>query len=238
MNKFPKSEYHIPYSKEEIVPDSEVVYSSIGIENNVTVPPEIEHLYNEALLLFQKLVEPKGFFVPIEIEEFNIILEGEGENDGAIPLELITERGVFIALFIATLGAKVSSKIEELIKEKDYPLGHMLDTIASRSAENATEIGEKYFQKEIKNNFSLNNQKVLLYSPGYCGWNVTAQKKIFKFLQPEKIGIALNESSLMTPIKSVSGVLISGERDIHKFRMIYPFCKTCQTYSCRERIKN
>ena len=35
MNKFPKSEYHIPYSKEEIVPDSEVVYSSIGIENNV-----------------------------------------------------------------------------------------------------------------------------------------------------------------------------------------------------------
>ncbi len=238
MNNFLKSEYHIPYSIEEIVPDSAEVYSSIGIEKDVTVPPEIEYLYNEALQLFQKLVEPKGFLKPIGIEEFKIILEGEGENDGAIPLELITEKGKFIALFIATLGAKVSSKIEELIKEKDYPLGHMLDTIASRSAERATEIGEEYFLKEIKNNFSFNNQKALLYSPGYCGWNVTAQKKIFKFLSPEKIGIALNGSSLMTPIKSVSGVLISGERDIHKFRMIYPFCKTCQTYSCRERIKS
>ncbi|MCK5457217.1 MAG: hypothetical protein KAI45_08835, partial [Melioribacteraceae bacterium] len=178
MNKFPKSVYHIPYSKEEIVPDIAEVYSSIGIEKNVTVPPEIEYLYNESLELFQKLVEPKGFLKPIGIEEFKIILEGEGENEGAIPLELITEKGELLALFIATLGAKVSSKIEELIKEKDYPLGHMLDTIASRSAEKATEIGEKYFLEEINNNFSFNNQKALLYSPGYCGWNVTAQKKI------------------------------------------------------------
>ena len=236
MKNFSKSEYHICYSKEEIVPGREEVMGSIGIDNDTPVPPEIEHLYREALQLFEELVEPKGMFAPIDKEEFKIILEGEGENDGLIPLELITDKAENLALFICTLGQQVSSRIEKLMKNKDTPLGYMLDTIASRSAEKAAAIGEKCFLKEIKNNFLLEDQKTLLYSPGYCGWNISAQKKIFNFLSPEKIGITLNHSCLMNPIKSVSGILISGERTIHQFRMNYPFCKKCQTFSCRERI--
>ncbi len=237
MKKFSKSEYYLNFSLKEITPSKEEVLGSIGIEKDTAVPAEIEHLYYESLELFKKLVMGKGLFAPIEKDEFYTILEGEGLNEETIPLEEILNKAEHLALFVGTLGEKISSKIGDLIKTGDYPLGYMLDTIASRGAEQSAIVAEKMFAKEIEKDFSIKNRKVLLYSPGYCGWNITAQKKIFKYLDPKKIDIFLTESSLMQPIKSVSGILISGNRDIHKFRMIFPFCKSCQTFSCRERIK-
>jgi hypothetical protein len=237
VKKFSKSEYYLNFSIEEITPSKEEVLASIGIEKDTAVPIEIEHLYDESLELFKKLVMGKGLFAPIEKAEFYTILEGEGLNEESIPLEEILDKAEHLALFVVTLGEKISSKIGELIRTGDYPLGYMLDTIASRSAEQATYVAERIFVKEIEKDFLIKNRKALLYSPGYCGWNITAQKKIFKYLDPKKIDVFLTESSLMQPIKSVSGILISGNRDIHKFRMIFPFCKSCQTFSCRERIK-
>lgn len=233
MNNSSQLEYKIPYSKEAVEPDRESVFASMGIEKHITVPPEIEYLYDEAIQLFRALVAPKGFFKIIKTAKFKEILNDNMENNGVIPLISIIDKGEVIALFVATLGAEISSKIKELIDENDYPISHMLDTIASRGAEKAAEIAEEYFATKL----SLNNQKVLLYSPGYCGWIITAQQKIFNFLSPEKIGITLNKSSLMTPVKSISGVLVAGEKSIHDFKMVYPFCKICQTHNCRERIK-
>lgn len=46
------------------------------------------------------------------------------------------------------------------------------------------------------------------FSPGYCGWHVSEQKKLFPlFPSAEPCGIRLTDSSLMLPIKSVSGVI-------------------------------
>jgi hypothetical protein len=76
----------------------------------------------------------------------------------------------------------------------------------------------------------------LAYSPGYCGWHISGQKKLFEYLHPEKIQITLNNSFLMNPLKSVSGVLITGKREIHKFKNSFSFCYLCKTKSCLERM--
>jgi hypothetical protein len=78
--------------------------------------------------------------------------------------------------------------------------------------------------------------RALAYSPGYCGWHVTGQRKLFKYLRPEEIGITLNASCLMQPLKSVSGVLVVGPGHVHKFQPTYSFCETCREKQCRERI--
>ncbi|MFQ5822943.1 MAG: vitamin B12 dependent-methionine synthase activation domain-containing protein [bacterium] len=78
---------------------------------------------------------------------------------------------------------------------------------------------------------------VLSYSPGYCGWHISGQKKLFQYLHPERIGISLNDSFLMSPLKSVTGVLVSGKKDIHFFESNYSFCRFCKTKSCRARMK-
>jgi hypothetical protein len=76
---------------------------------------------------------------------------------------------------------------------------------------------------------------VLLYSPGYCGWHISGQKKLFEFLRPERIDIRLNERFLMIPLKSISGVLVAGAAEIHHISERYPFCDHCQSPTCRER---
>jgi hypothetical protein len=62
------------------------------------------------------------------------------------------------------------------------------------------------------------------------------QGKLFEFLRPREIGITLRESYLMDPLKSVSGVVLVGPREIHEFEMDYSFCAECRTPSCRARI--
>jgi hypothetical protein len=78
---------------------------------------------------------------------------------------------------------------------------------------------------------------IMRYSPGYCGWHISAQKKLFEYLKPKEIGISLLESYLMTPLKSITGVLIAGKRTIHIFNADFPFCSKCKNHSCQNRIK-
>jgi hypothetical protein len=77
---------------------------------------------------------------------------------------------------------------------------------------------------------------LLRYSPGYCGWDITGQRALFAALHPEEIGIRLNESCLMEPVKSISGVMVAGPAEIHEFNNDYPFCSECRTKDCRRRI--
>jgi hypothetical protein len=77
---------------------------------------------------------------------------------------------------------------------------------------------------------------VLTYSPGYCGWHITGQRALFARLKPEEIGIKLTASCLMRPLKSVSGVILAGEREAHLFDDSYPFCDECADRPCRARI--
>jgi hypothetical protein len=77
---------------------------------------------------------------------------------------------------------------------------------------------------------------VLPYSPGYCGWTVRGQKNLFERLGPEQMGVTLNDSCLMTPIKSVSGVLVAGPGEIHSIRPDFAFCDECRTHACGARM--
>ncbi|MCK5274191.1 MAG: hypothetical protein KAR37_06065, partial [Alphaproteobacteria bacterium] len=72
--------------------------------------------------------------------------------------------------------------------------------------------------------------------PGYCGWHVTGQRRLFDRLGADRIGVTLNSSCLMQPLKSVSGVLVIGPPSIHEFDNDFDFCALCSTYQCRSRI--
>ncbi len=76
----------------------------------------------------------------------------------------------------------------------------------------------------------------LRYSPGYCGWDITGQRKLFRALRPEEVGVTLRESCLMEPLKSISGVLVAARPEDHRFDNTYPFCSACTTQTCRSRI--
>ena len=65
-------------------------------------------------------------------------------------------------------------------------------------------------------------------APIPCGWPTGGQRPLFTALRPEEIGVTLNESCLMSPIKSVSGVLFPSESGFEN-------CAVCPREGCQGR---
>ena len=73
------------------------------------------------------------------------------------------------------------------------------------------------------------------YSPGYCGWHVSEQQKLFPlFPIAAPCGIRLTDSSLMVPIKSVSGVIGTGTN----VRKLEYTCGLCTYENCYRKRKH
>lgn len=222
-----------------ILPHEKDVLGYQGIPKNVTAPERIRGLFSEAIDVFLRSAEPAVIVSDVSIGEFEKLIHGEGRNAPDVLLQQIFPHAECLALFALTLGQTVSMRIEELFDEYDYAKGSMLDAVASSAAEVAIETCETLFADDIsKRDISLGNLCVLNYSPGYCGWDIRGQKAIFQRLRPQRIGMSLNASSLMSPIKSVTGVLVAGRKEIHMFKEgNYSYCSVCNDRTCVSRMR-
>jgi hypothetical protein len=218
-------------------PPRDVVLNRQGIPEGHVVSERVMMLADASMAWYESMAEPRGIVAEVSLAEFEEIFHGEGKNELPAPLPGIAKGADGLALFAATVGDAVSGKIEELFQENDPATACLLDGIASDRAETATTLLSQAFLDALLQSGKVNhNARALPYSPGYCGWHITGQKKLFAFLKPERIGISLSESSLMSPIKSVSGVLVVGPPEIHDFENDFDFCIDCAAWECRTRI--
>jgi hypothetical protein len=218
-------------------PSREIVLRSQGIPLDAELPERITDLIESALEMYAELADPGCLYAEIGHEEFAEIYEGEGRNEPRTPLEAIYPKADRLALFAATMGEEVSARIGALFRDNEPAMGFMLDAIASERAElAAVMVADRYLDDLLDGGGALSPTTILAYSPGYCGWHITAQRKLFARLRPERIGITLNDSCLMRPLKSISGVLVAGRSSIHEFDNDYDFCDSCETHGCRDRI--
>jgi len=228
----------VHFNRLDILPERQAVLRSQGMADGTTPRGQVPTLLTEGLDLFNETCEPVGMIAELQTSDFREIYRGEGKNARDTPLEYIFPQADALALFALNMGSEVSLRIEELFTGNNFALGYMLDTVASLAADRAVEACETSFLDDLVQRALVQpDHCALSYSPGYCGWHITGQKKLFQQLQPEKIGITLNDSCLMTPLKSVTGVLVAGRKDIHLFKPNYEFCHDCRTGSCRPRMK-
>jgi hypothetical protein len=221
---------------EEILPSMEDILRGQGIPKGFFIKDNIKILVEKSLDLFIAEAAPSCIIQEISKDDFHEIFIGEGNNEEGVPLEKIYLQADHLILFAITMGDMVSHRIAELFGNNDFALASMLDTTASCSTDKSIDFLEKRITEElIEKKLMTKNSMVLSYSPGFCGWHINAQKKLFLYLHPELIGISLNESCLMTPLKSVTGVLISGDKNIHYFGNSFSFCYNCKVQSCIER---
>jgi hypothetical protein len=221
---------------DEIVPSTEDIILSQGIPKGTVIKEHIKKLLDDSLSLFLSEAKPLSIISEISKSDFEEIFNGEGTNEEEAPLKIIYPQSDHLELFAVTMGSGISEKIAELFNCNDFAIGSMLDSVASLAADKSVMLLEKHITKKLtKKKITNNSSMVLSYSPGYCGWHISAQKKLFLYLHPEQIGISLNESYLMTPLKSVTGVLINGNKNIHNYENSFSFCYNCQVQSCLER---
>jgi hypothetical protein len=223
-----------------LTPAPEAVLRDEAAPSDGAVSPRTQALLDEAFAIFQETVKPAALLQEVTAAEFAAVFRGEGKNADDAPLGRIFPSADALALFALTLGASLSERTEALFKENDYALGYMLDRVASLAADRAVHLLEETFLQELFTGGIASGDtdiRVLSYSPGYCGWDLSGQKRLFEILRPETIGITLNESFLMVPLKSVTGVLAAGSEEAHRFDPEYPFCRFCRSRSCLERMQ-
>jgi len=160
------------------------------------------------------------FFVQKEMPSFEIgkIIERQLKGSEAY------------AFFICTAGVEYESYQERLKTAGDMVHVFIADALGSVIAEKTADQMELSLQENID---KLGWHHTNRFSPGYCGWHVSQQQLLFPLFKGETCGVELTESSLMLPIKSVSGIIGLGQQVRH---LDYS-CGLCDFKQCYKRRK-
>ncbi len=135
-----------------------------------------------------------------------------------------------VACFLATIGPGIERRSHAYLDAGEMVKGYILDTIGSELAERLCDRLERAVEEEVgPRGWKITNR----YSPGYCDWPVAEQRKLFSLLPGGFCGIRLTESSLMLPIKSVSGIIGVGPAAA---REAYQ-CSVCDMIDCIRRVE-
>ena len=134
------------------------------------------------------------------------------------------------ALFVCTSGLEFETYQQRLKEQGDMVRVFIADALGSVIAEKCADQMEKALQESID---KLGWKHTNRFSPGYCGWHVSQQQLLFPLFQGHTCGVKLTDSSLMVPIKSVSGIIGLGE----KVRKLEYTCGLCDFKQCYKRKK-
>ena len=225
----------VRFTAEEARPGLEQLLEAQGLPAADALAPRLRALVDEAFAGYSELAEPRAVVEDLTAGAFAAVLQPLALEPKALVVGRVYPRAEALALYVATLGEAVPARIRGLLDQGSLAEGYMLDAVASLGADLLSDrLAERFAAR--RSGAGGNGLRVLPYSPGYCGWPTAGQRPLFQALRPEEIGVRLNESCLMSPIKSVSGVLVAGPPQAHRFRPDFPFCHQCRNRECGPRM--
>jgi hypothetical protein len=175
-----------------------------------------------------KIMTPYAAYVLAEVLEpespEEIAIGGLSFHAGKIVHNMLKQSETF-AFFMLTAGPELEARARALLEKGDYLEGYIMDLVASATVEAVADQLHAHIQEKAKNKgLKITNR----YSPGYCTWDVAEQQKLFSIFPDKCCGITLTESSLMSPVKSTSGIIGMGP-DV-KFNEYT--CEICPMKNC------
>ena len=227
----------IEWRPADTLPERREVLRLQGIPAGVDPSPRILSIVESAEAVYLETAEPRALVADISQEAFAGVYRGEGRNAPVTPLEaVVPARGRAGAVCRHRRRARHRAHQDSLRAERAGAGGHARRGRlgGGRSSHSPR---RSIATRRLADDAAGRGRLTLGYSPGYCGWHVSGQRALFACLQPEEIGVTLNASCLMEPLKSVSGVLVAGPADIHRFAPGYAFCADCRTKTCLGRVQ-
>lgn len=199
------------YTFDQLTIDHRYLSAMLGFPDE-DLPEPFNEYVSEAFRQAPDLCNIQGAFCFSNKSAFvtgynHIIVDGrEFEIGKTVAREL--RNSTSLVFFICTAGEEISRRSAELLKGDNPVLGYIYDLLGSMIVEAAMDL----LQDEIKckaagKSLNITNR----YSPGYCKWSVADQHKLFSFFPTGCCGISLTDSALMSPVKSVSGIIGVGE---------------------------
>ena len=181
----------------DIEPDLSEVYRSMGYPDPESPAEDMKAVVEALLERFAPICHPQFRYIESTVEGLSpkgIIMKGLSGADKYL-------------LFIATAGKEFQEEINRIAEEGDIVKVYAADLIGSEIAEATVRECVKAIEADHPG-LGVSNP----YSPGYCGWVLSEQREIFSRFGGDTCGVSLNDSCLMYPIKSVSGIVSVGAK--------------------------
>ena len=130
-----------------------------------------------------------------------------------------------VVVLLCTAGEEIAVRSRNAIKEGDLLKGYIYDIFGSLIVEAAVALMNDNLKEFL---LSEGGKVTAKYSPGYCGWDLAEQHKLFQLFPDNFCGVSLTQSALMDPVKSISGIIGIGEN----VKMNPNTCKICGLKDC------
>ncbi|MEA4848592.1 MAG: vitamin B12 dependent-methionine synthase activation domain-containing protein [Clostridiaceae bacterium] len=130
------------------------------------------------------------------------------------------------AVMAVTLGLEIDKRIA-FYSKTDLAKGLIFDACAAAAVESLCDTVQEEIEAEAR---AMGLETTTRYSPGYGDFSIEIQKDIIKVLDTyRRIGLSVNESSIMIPRKSVTAVIGMQTEKRYKEKNI---CKVCNNRDC------
>lgn len=170
----------------------------------------------EAIKKAKKLTKPKALVVKKKAP----LLESKSLSANINGAE-------YVCLFLVTIGPALETEASNLMNGEDSLIGYLLDRIGSITVETLAQSLEDSVRKEYTPKDKSVSARL---SPGYCDWPIEEQVKLDELLNFSKVGVHLTENCMMSPRKSISGLMAIGPKGL--FSKNRPRCLICKIKNC------
>ena len=203
----------LTYDQLDITPSE--LYEQMGYGQSIPDEATLQEI-DKVLQEVKSFLKPSFcYFVKygaLDLEQYTLTIEDTTLSVGKIIARQLRGAEAY-AFFVCTAGMDFEDYQRELMRKGDMVRVFIADALGSVIAEKAADRMEESLQMNID---KLGWKHTNRFSPGYCSWHVSQQQLLFPlFGTPEPCGVHLSDSSLMTPIKSVSGVIGVGPNVRH-----------------------
>ena len=185
----------------------DAVYRRLGRKQNITAITRAQKNEIHAYMLDAvSLIELKG-----SARTLTIVARNDGRielEDGTVfesaSLARLLEGCQEVLLMAATAGTAVMQVIDSDIAGANITRGVVLDATASEVVDAALSWITAYFNQVLLRQGRVVTRK--RFSAGYGDLALATQRELYRLLQLERIGVAINDSCILIPEKSVSAI--------------------------------
>lgn len=213
-----------------VAPDEGEVLRYLGYPLGAKPDPRVLAHLRDAITTAWPRLRPRGTYSVYDVESIDrrsLTLRGGARFAGAIGEYLGLARRA--AVFVVTAGSEIADLWREALGAGDALDGFIYGAIGSMAAEGAVDA----LFADLRGRLTAGEALTLRYSPGYCGLTLAQQRTIFGLLNAAAIEVELLPSLIMTPLKSVSGIVGIGPAEALAARGSP--CDRCGLTDCKMR---
>ncbi|MFN2137862.1 MAG: hypothetical protein ACK2UK_18040 [Candidatus Promineifilaceae bacterium] len=164
---------------------------------------------DQAIELVSAIALPTACYDIFPIEKFlhDRIKLANGRLIGGGPVVTVTGGAEALIVAVCTVGQAVDDKIREMQAQKKLFETMLFDELASAAVD---QVRQQLYEQLLAHQQARGLRLSTLLSPGESTWSVHDQTTIFRLLDTSSIGVTLNSSRVMKPLKSLSMIMGTG----------------------------